>query len=153
MNKANYKKRKRNGSICTSLTFLIILAYSLFIPIIIIGKLPALTLKILLFVYLFLGISLLPYLLIKFQNSLYRYLNKNIDIIEMYLSSDYKPIFLNMNYLESSNVRHNMKRTYFAKLEDDGVITIRSESKENNEYFEEQTSDYSWFLTMFRLEE
>lgn len=151
MSKANYKKRKRNGSICTCFTFIIIFVYCLFIPIIIRGKLPELTLKILLIIYLFLGISILPFLLIKFQNSLYRYLNRNIDIIEKNLSAEYKRIFLNMNCLKSSAISLHMQRTYFAKLEDDGKVTIKIETAYNDEVFTEQTSDYSWFISMFRF--
>ena len=40
-----------------------------------------------------------------------------------------------------------------AKLEDDGTITIRIETEGYDEVFEQQTTDYSWFLSLFSLEE
>ena len=151
MKNLNYERRKRNGIITsTIITIMILSIVALYImltlsPISIQIKFP------LLFLASFLVLIVFPGFLFRFQFVIYNYLNKNIDIIEKNLSSYYKPIFLNTNCLKSSAISLHKKRAYFAKLEDDGTITIRIEQVDSHKFFEEQTTDYSWFLSLFSL--
>lgn len=78
---------------------------------------------------------------------------KPADIIKNNLSEEYRVIYLNTECLKPSAIPLHKQRTYMAKLGKNGDISIRIETNNSDEYFEEQTSDYSWFLTMFRFNE
>ena len=78
---------------------------------------------------------------------------KNIDIVEDNLADDYKPVFLNTTNIRQSRLPLHKHRSYFAKLEPDGAITIRIETPGSAEAFVKTTSDYSLFLNLFRFNE
>lgn len=149
----NLAKRKNNIIIATLVSvFCFILNALLFLGIRLLNI--SLFPKIILFVVLFLyTLFILPKLLLKLQDSTYNYLCKNIDIIESNLSDDYTPIYLNVDCLKKSSIPFHAQRKYFAKLEDDGKVTIKIVCEYNNEFFIEKTSDYSWFLAIFRFNE
>lgn len=154
MKNLNYEKRKRNGIITSIIiTFLILLIAALCIMLIVSPIKFAIKIP-LIFLVSIIAVIICPGLLFKFQFVIYDYLNRNIDIVTSTLTSDFKVIYLkDINCLKKSAIPLHLQRTYMAKLEDDGTITIRIETEGYDEVFEQQTTDYSWFLSLFSLEE
>lgn len=154
MRSLTYEKRKRNGIITSILISIVgILIAALYImlafsPLETQIKIPLILISSIFIVIVF------PKILFRFQFIIYNYLNKNIDMIESYLSSDFKHIYLkNTRCLKKAAIPLHLQRAYKAKLESDGTITIRIETIFKDEVFEEQTTDYSWFLSLFTFKE
>jgi len=152
MKKSNYANRKKNGIIVSIIiTILILLCSILFVHI------ATLNLKAIIKIPLiitcsFLVILVLPFALFRLQNTLYNYLNKNIDIVEANLSSEFKPIYINTDCLKKSSIPLSLERNYMAKLNNDDSISIVITNKNNiNDTLSQKTSDYTLFLTMFKF--
>jgi len=145
------KIKKRNGTITTVIITGIMFIYAALLIAISFIKMPD-PIKIILILILCLGSFLLSGFLFRFQFKIYDYLNRNVDMIYNKLSYEYIPVYLNTDYLNQSNRNLDLEKNYMAKLENDGTITLRIKNNDNTETFEEQTSDYYWFLKMFRFE-
>lgn len=85
---------------------------------------------------------------------MYNYTPKSKRIVEENLSSEFKTIYVNTDCLKKSALPLHTQRTYKAKLEDDGRITLRIENEhDDTDFLEETVTDYSWFLSLFRFSE
>ena len=151
MKNINLEKRRNNILIATILTVFAYILSALLILVIRSMHFSLIlewSLIILLLLYI---IFILPSLLIKLQDLVYKYLCKNIDIVEKNLTSTFTPIFLNTICIKKRAIPLHLQRKYYAKLEKNGEITIRIETDNCDEIFEETTSNYSMFLMLFRF--
>ena len=155
MKLTNLEKRKKNGNIVTITTIVIAIIFSLlyismvFLPLSNQIKIPLMVLC---------GVILLGVFakfLLYVQNKLYDYLNRSIDEVEKNLTSSFRTIYLKKtDYLTDEGLELHKQRIYQAKLEDDETITIliKNEFNKKDNYIQ-YTSDYSWFLSLFKFEE
>jgi len=85
---------------------------------------------------------------------MYNYKPKSKRIVENHLSSEFKTIYVNTDCLKKSALPLHEQRTYKAKLENDGKITLRIENEhDDTDFLEETITNYSWFLSLFRFNE
>ncbi len=155
MKLTNLEKRKKNGNIATITTIVITIIISLlylsvaFLPFSDQIKIPLMVLCGIIVLGVFAKFPLYV------QNKLYYYLNRSIDEVEKNLTSSFRTIYLKRtDYFTDEALELHKQRIYQAKLEDDETITIliKNEFNKKDNYIQ-YTSDYSWFLSLFKFEE
>jgi hypothetical protein len=73
-------------------------------------------------------------------------------IIRNNLSYEFSEVYINTRILKPSAMNVHNQKKYYAKLNVGGTITLRIVSKTKpNDFMEQETSNYDWFLTMFKF--